>query len=354
MSQVHLYLSSEQRSACLLALHTTQRWVQGDVGVFAELADADILRDKDGKSLSLSKWSTIVEPALTEYACLAAGTTPGTVLDVHDPATHPLGAMAFQLQEQWGAVKVSRKCSTLAAMPTDMELHKTGDDAFDVYHKMMDKQTAVYTLKASGLNAGQVADQCSINKPIFKMTLDSSLVHPLMRVLDIHSRILMNQWEYLKELTEDLWETRRPNWHELVGASVRAFKEPWTKYSMNASSGIHSEKIHPNAMVVWNVQKALRHWEIVQRLGYSHRGVSSDSPMRGEQWPLVDGQASAGLTVLPVGGGIFHTGQSFVAVQSYTTHKTPPLASLALSYSPVSLLDALAYSQAHPAQAPTF
>lgn len=351
MSQVHLYLSASQRESCLRALNTAQRWVQGDVGVFAELADAGFLRNKDGKNLSLSQWSTIVEPALTEYASLAAGTTPGVILDVHDPGVHPLGAVCLQLQQQWAATKMSKKHTTLAALPHDVEVQRTDTDEFDVYKR---DEKGVRRLDSAGLSAKDVAALGQVPGAVFKLSVEHAQVHALMRVLDIYSRILMNQWEYMKELTDDRWEHRRNDWHERVDEAVKSFKEPWTGYSVNASSGIHGQNIHPDAMVVWTVQKAVRHWEMVQRLGYSHRGVSSDAPTSGEAWPLVDGDASASLSILPVGGGILKQRDTFYAVQAYTSQANQAGPALASSYSPVSLLDALAYTQVNPGKAPTF
>lgn len=346
MSQVHLYLSADQRLACLRALRVAECWTRGDVGIFAQLADEGYLRDKNGKPLSLDKWSTLVEPALTEYMVLAAGTTAGSILDVHDPATHPLGAVAHGLQAQWLSVKASKKCTSLAAMPVGMEVHKTADNTFDIY-------TASAALAHRGIAAKDVVALCTIAKPVFKVALAHSDVHKFIAVLDKYSRMLMNQWEYLKELTEDRWDWKRTNWHECVDRTVRSFKQPWTGFDMNASSGIHGEKLHPDAQTTWEVQKAVRHWEMVQRLGYSHRGTSTDSPMRSEQWPLLDSSLDASLNVLPVGGGIVGHRDSFVAVQDYLQ---PPNAriGLASSYSPVSLLNALAYNQAHPGQQPTY
>ena len=351
MNLVHLYLSAGQRESCLRALNMAQRWTQGDVGVFAELADAGFLRNKDGKNLSLSQWSTIVEPALTDYASLAAGTTPGVILDVHDPGVHPLGAACLQLQQQWAAAKTSKKYTTLAALPDDIEVQRTDTDAFNVY-KRDDK--GARKLDAAGLSAKNVAALGQVHGAVFKLSIEHAQVHTLIRVLDIYSRILMNQWEYIKELTDDRWDHRRNDWHERVEEAVKSFKEPWTGYSVNASSGIHGQNIHPDAMVVWTVQKAVRHWEMVQRLGYSHRGVSSDAPMSGDSWPLVDGDASADLLTLPVGGGVLKQKDTFYAVQAYTADGAQTGPALASSYSPVSLLDSLAYTQANPGKAPTF
>lgn len=357
MNQVHLYLSAEQRTSCIRALTTAQRWVQGDIGVFAELADEGILRDKDGKPLSLSQWSTIVEPALTEYANLVAGTIPGIILDVHDPATHPVAAMALQWRINWENVKVSRKCTTLAAMPVNMGLHKKANDCFDIYKNKITKNgtaNATAALSVTGLTAMQVVEQCVIAKPVFKLSIDRIHVHSLMRVLDIYSRILMNQWEYVKELTDDRYEGRRNDWHDQVEKVVKTFKEPWTQYSMNASSGIYAQTIHADAGIVWNVQKGLRHWDMVQRTGYRHRGVSTDQPMRGEVWPFVDGDMSVDLSVIPVGGGIIYQGTSFFVVSSFFPDNKAERLSLASSYSPVSLLDSFAHMQANPGHAPVF
>lgn len=357
MNQVHLYLSAEQRTSCIRALHTAQRWVQGDVGVFAELADEGILRGKDGKPLPLSQWSTVVEPALTEYANLVAGTSPGIILDVHDPATHPVGAMALQWRTNWENVKVSQKCTTLAAMPVNMGLHKKANDVFDIYKNKMAKNgtaTATAVRSMTDLTATQVVDQCVITKPVFKLSIDRSHVHSLMRILDIYSRILMNQWEYVKELTDDRYEGRRSDWHDQVAKVVKTFKEPWTQHSINASSGIYAETIHADARIVWNVQKGLRHWDMVQRTGYSQRGISTDQPMQSEVWPFVDGDMSADLSVIPEGGGIVHQGTSFFMVSRFFPENRVARTSLASSYSPVSLLDSLAHSHSNPGQAPTF
>lgn len=350
MSQAHLYLSASQRESCLRALNTVQRWTQGDVGVFAELADAGFLRNKDGKNLSLSSWSTIVEPALTEYASLAAGTTPGVILGLHDPETHPLAAICWQLQQQWAAAKVSRKCTTLAALPDDMAIHRVAVQAFDVYKKEKD----LFLLQSKELTPKQVIALCAISTPVFKLSVSQANVHRLMQTLDIYSRILMNQWEYVKELTDDRWQSRRDDWHERVEEAVKAFKQPWTGYSMNASSGIHGPNIHPEAGAVFTVYKALRHWEMVQRLGYTRHGVSTDAPMRGDAWPLVDGDVSVGLDVLPIGAGLVHVGGQYHVMEDYKFMAQPTGKALASSYSPVSLLDSLAYKQAHPDQAPTF
>ena len=347
MNQVHLYLSAEQRLACMRALRMAECWTRGDASIFALMADEGYLRDKDGKPLSLSKWSTLVEPALTEYMVIAAGATAGIVSDVHDPSTHPLGAMSHGLQEAWTAVKVSKKCVSLAALPATMELHKTGPDTFNAY-------TAPGVVAHVGVSAKDILALCRIAQPIFKVSIERGNVHRFIDVLDKYSRLLMNQWEYLKELTEDRWDWRRSNWHDRVESTVRSFKQPWTGFDMNASSGIYSTKLHPDAQLVWSVQKAIRHWEMVQRLGYSNRGNATDAPMRDEKWPLVDSVCDAGLDALPVGGGIVRGRDTFVAVESY---KAPdPLARVALasSYSPVSLLNALAYSQAHPGQQPIY
>ena len=350
MNQVHLYLSASQRESCVRALNTAQRWAQGDIGVFAELADAGFLRNKDGKHLSLSLWSTIVEPALTEYASLAAGTTPGAILELHDPATHPIAAICWQLQQHWAGTKVSRKCTTLAALPKDMDIHRTSVQKFDVYKRS--KESCELTLQ--GATSKQVTTQCNIREPVFKLSVSHTDVHRLMRVLDVYSRILMNQWENLKELTDDRWEHRRNDWHERVEEAVKAFKPSWTGYSMNASSGIYSQNIHPEANVVFSVYKALRHWEMVHRLGYTHRGVSTDAPMRSDEWPFVDGDAGASLETLPVGGGLVYSAGHYHAVEAYKPTANPNGRTLAASYSPVSLLDALAYSQVHPEKTPNF
>lgn len=359
MSNVNVYLSAEQRTSCIRALNTTQRWVQGDVGVFAELADEGILKDKDGNPLSLSKWSTIVEPALTEYARLAAGTTPGTILDVHDPATHPVGALALQFRTQLENAKASLTCATMAAMPVDMALHKKENDVFDIYKSKTTKdstRTPSLSLRMSGLTSMQVVEQCIITKPVFKFSIGRLHVHALMRMLDIYSRILMNQWETVKELTDDRYAGRRSDWHDRVEQTIKAFKQPWTQYSMNACSGIYSKTIHADADIVWNVQKGLRHWDMVQRNGYSHRGISTDMPMTHEVWPFVDSSMGADLSVIPVGGGIVYKSSLFFAVPTFVRdgRGPPALVSLASSYSPVSLLDALAHTQANPSQAQTF
>ncbi len=347
MSQVNLYLSADQRLACLRALRFAECWARGDVSIFAQLADEGYLRDKDGKPLSLAKWSTLVEPALTEYMVLAAGATAGTVLDLHDPSTHPVGAMAHGLQAAWNSVKSSKKCASLSAMPLGMEVHKTAEDAFDVY-------TAPGVLAHSGIAAEDVVGLCTIAKPVFKVALAHSQVHRFMGVLDKYSRMLMNQWEYLKELTEDRWDWKRSHWHESVEGIVRSFKQPWTGFDMHASSGMYSDKLHPDALVVYGVQKAVRHWDMVQRLGYSHRGNATDSPTRSEQWPFLDSSIDASLSVLPVGAGIVGHRDSFVAVQEYLPKEPGARVGLASSYSPVSLLNALAYNQANPGQQPTY
>lgn len=355
MNQVHLYLSETQRAGCLRALNTAQRWTQGDVGVFAELADEGFLRDKDGKNLSLSLWSTIVEPALTEYASLAAGTTPGVILDVHDPAVHPLGSFCMELQEQWKSVKPSKKHTTLAALPDGVQIHRIDENAFNVYNIVRKSGVlGMGEMVGKGLTEKEVAALGHIPEPVLKVAIDREKVHSFIRVVDVYSRILMNQWDTVKELTDDRWEHRRDNWHGQIEAAVKSFQEPWTGYSLHASSGIHSPNIHPEAKLVWTVQKAIRHWDIVQRLGYSSRGVSSDAPMRGDGWPFVDGDASAGLQMLPIGGGILKDGTLYYAVDSYTPGGSQVGLSLASSYSPVSLLDALAYVQKNLNQAPTF
>jgi hypothetical protein len=222
---------------------------------------------------------------------------------------------------------------------------------FNVYTP---NEAGALLLTGEKLTAEQVVSLCPIHEPTFKLSLDGVKVHTLLRVLDIYSRVLMNQWEYLKELTDDRWDGRRADWHSRNEEAVKSFKEPWTGYSMNASSGIYGPAIHPDAQIVWNVQKAVRHWDCVQRLGYSFRGVSSDAPLRGDQWPMVDGDASAGLLVLPVGGGIIKEGERYYVVEKYTSTTSQAGPSLAVSYSPVSLLDSLAYNQAHPDNTPTF
>lgn len=354
MSLVNVYLTAEQRGSVLRALNTMQRWAQGDVGVFAELAEKGILRDADGQPLSLSLWSTVVEPALSELASLVAGTTPGMILDVHDPSTDPVAAVAFALHTQLSGLKVSKKHRSLAAFGQSMDLHKTGVDAFDLYERAPNTSKSGSVLRASGLTSKEVLATCTLPGPLFKLSFDQKDVHKVLGILDIYSRVLMGQWEYLKELTNLRWSDRRSDWHDLVEKAVKEFKAPWTKYSMNASSGISNPKIHPDATIVWNVLKAVRHWDMVHRCGYSHRGVATDAPMRDERWAMVDAQASAGLDSLPIGAGVVGTGQGFQCLEQYGGTPGKVDVRLASSYSLVSLLDAVAYAEKNPAQAPTF
>lgn len=354
MSLVHLYLTSEQRGSVLRAMVTMQRWVQGDVDVFAEMAEAGILRDMDGNPLSLSLWSTVVEPALSELASLTAGTAPGVVLDVHDPATHPIGAVAQTLHERLSGLKASKKHRTLAAFPQSMSLHKTGANAFDLHTKTSTPSQGGTLLSASGLTSADVLEHCKTSGAVYKLSFEHKQVHKVLQLMDTYSRLLINQWEYLKELTDDRWEGRRSDWHSAVDHAVKTFKEPWTKYSMNASSGISNAKVHPDAQIVWAVLKSLRHWDMVQRCGYSHRGVSTDGPMRGEQWPLVDGDDSAALDVLPEGAGVIGVRDGFQCLKSYAGQPGQVDERLASSYSLVSLLDAVSYNSAHPEPTPTF
>lgn len=338
-THVNLYLTPEQLSACSRALTMAKSWAQGDVSVFLDMVMDGYLRDKNGDPLSLSQWSLLIEPSLTEYARLVVGSTPGVVADVYDPSVHPVARTAHSLLEAWALVKPSTNTS-LSAWPIGTSLHKKDSDLFDLHFNEGNKVEM-------GLNTATVLAQCKVPTDLIKISIDTLMIHQFMSVLDIYSRVLMNQWENLSELTEDRWRSQADVDFDAVRNIVGAFKTPWTGFDMNASSGIYNSKLHSDATVVWNVQRAVRHWDAVHRLGYSRTSTSTDGPMgRGESWPLVDSNASATLECLPIGGGIIGRAGFFTAVENFDA--IPNTKVLARSYSPVSLLDSLSYIQAHP------
>ena len=228
---LHLYLTTAERDACVKAFDMVTRWTCGDTSVFVDMVlDGRLVKKGGVHPLDLSSWSNVYEPLLSEYARLSVGSTPGMVLDVHDPATHPFAALALLWKKQFQSTPSGVKHTSFAAWPADMAVHKKADNVFDIYTISGNHAT----LNAEHTDAVAILKKCIVPANMHKVAIAVDTVNALIKMLDIYTRVMMHQWEYLQELTEDRWMQNDEVTYDDLRNIVNLFKPTWTGYDVNA------------------------------------------------------------------------------------------------------------------------
>ena len=113
--------------------------------------------------------------------------------------------------------------------------------------------------------------------------LNSEHCQVLMKALDLYSRLLIGQFDMLKDTVTD-WKKWSPKANELI----EQLKQEVYGFSSGASYGIHSPEVDDDARVAWDVQQVLRNRLAWDRNPKGGMQVSFDSPMKSSEQPLVD------------------------------------------------------------------
>lgn len=92
----------------------------------------------------------------------------------------------------------------------------------------------------------------------FKLTLTEKQAHIVITALDLYTRIGIGQIERVMELFSEVYWKDIPN-VERARQLVLEFKEALTGYPMNASHGIHSDKVRDTFRAAYDITQVLRH-----------------------------------------------------------------------------------------------
>jgi len=244
-----LYLTPKQHQSVLDALSFCTIWLSGSTDAILKSILNKKLNDSNGKTMDLSRWGNMEArfAQLNKYTVSAprGGWKP---FDIGAP--NYLGPLSVMSEAAAMAKPAQGTCwdsysKTNTIGVSDGYIHILNIDS----NKLELEEIDLVTFPEFENK------YCRLDN-VYPIELNMAYLKPLLDCMDIYSRCLTHQWEFLKNLSPEVWIRGKYNLHD-IEEKIFSTQARWCGYSSSASHGIYG-KVHEDARTVWGIYKSLK------------------------------------------------------------------------------------------------